>query len=941
MEIREWAPGELGVALESVAPLAQAVGPFAVVDLETTGLQTDPAAEILEFGLVLVDATRDVVTTLRTLVRPSAPLPRPIQRLTGLTDAQVASAPAVAEVRQAVADALEGRALVAHNAAFERHFLTRDVAASLRHAEYLDTQDLLALTHPDAPDLRLESFTRELLGTEERHRALDDALDTLRVLSAVGSQAQNGFPRAVRARRALERYAPDSPWLALLGKDLLVEEPSRPSQYVEIGPSAEAPVPFDEDAIAEALADAERGARYFPGYRVRGEQIELARHFVRTLADGGVLLLEGGTGVGKSLAYLAAAIPFAMERAAGGNHEPVIVSTRTKLLQDQLLSRDIEATARFLGYPELHALSIKGRANYVCQRRLERVLDEGREPSIFAEDRLAYAVLLACAETRRHGEVGTLPAALLRRYPALRELRRRAVAARAEQCSREQCAKQPGCPFGRRRQALGRAHLVVANHDLLLRWPPDYPAFTHTIADEVHELTGVADEVYAVEVRPEDVLDRVDELFGRPSETGRSDALLPARVRRPVQKDVRSARRALQQDFTALGRLLSERASEYGELQLPPHADRLFAEAASLADVSASRLDALAATARKLDPGGEDDEESAVERHTLELAAAALALRRAFHSPPEEAVAAFESLLPPFERWRLVIRAVSPAGPFHEQFLDRMESFAGVSASLFVGGDPFAALGELEIEGRPDEPLPVGPTHRLERVSVPSPFPYAEHMRVVALKSEGDLVEQTAATIADLARALGGRTLALFTSLRRMNQVAEILAESLRDEGFDILAPRRATDDPAALVERFRKTRGGGVLLGARTFWQGLDIPGADLQAVVIEKLPFEVPTELRKRREERLRAAGEDPFTRSSLGKMLLNLKQMVGRLVRTEDDRGLVVIVEGRHDRRYFRSLAKALPEGVAIRVVPRQSLPGVLAEIGLGTDPPSQLH
>jgi ATP-dependent DNA helicase DinG len=196
---------------------------------------------------------------------------------------------------------------------------------------------------------------------------------------------------------------------------------------------------------------------------------------------------------------------------------------------------------------------------------------------------------------------------------------------------------------------------------------------------------------------------------------------------------------------------------------------------------------------------------------------------------------------------------------FHERFADRLESLTCVSASLFVGGDSFAALGELELDG----PAGASGLLRARRVSVESPFPYPQHMRVVALDPGGDLVEETAEVLARLARLLGGRTLGLFTSLRRMRDAGELLAERLRGEGFDVLSPRRAADDPAALVERFARAGASGVLLGARTFWQGLDIPGPALQAVVIEKLPFEVPTELRKRREARLRAAGEDAFTR------------------------------------------------------------------------------
>jgi ATP-dependent DNA helicase DinG len=126
------------------------------------------------------------------------------------------------------------------------------------------------------------------------------------------------------------------------------------------------------------------------------------------------------------------------------------------------------------------------------------------------------------------------------------------------------------------------------------------------------------------------------------------------------------------------------------------------------------------------------------------------------------------------------------------------------------------------------------------------------------------------------------------------------------------------------------------VLLGARTFWQGLDIPGPALQAVVIEKLPFEVPTELRKRRQARLEQTGEDAFDRYTLGKMLLNLKQMTGRLIRTEEDRGVVVIVDARPDKNYFRRLADALPAGCGISLVGLDDLPRLLREVGIEPTP-----
>ncbi len=847
-----------------------------------------------------------------------------MQRLTGLADADVEGAPEIEELAGAIHAALEGRTLVAHNAAFERRFLARCVSPRLDAGRFLDTQDLLALTHPDAPDLRLETFTRALLGSEERHRALDDALDTARILSRAAAGAHAGEARYATARSALERYAPESPWLALLGKGPPLARVAEPDPFVPIPESREPPTPFHEDAVASVLSDAARCRRWLPGYRVRGEQIAIAREFVRVLADGGRLLLEGGTGVGKSLAYLAAAIPFVMEREAEGLSDPVVISTRTKLLQDQLLGKDIPAAAALLGYPELRALSIKGRANYVCGRRFQRVLAEGGEPRIFPEDRLAYAALSACARTRRHGEVGTVPAALLLRFPPLRDLLRRAVAARAEQCSREQCAREPGCPFGRRRAALARAQLVVANHDLMLRWPPDYPDFAHAIADEAHELGGVVDEVYAREVRPAEVLERIDDLFGRPSEGAPAEALLPSGRRRELQRDARVWRRGAQQDLAGLGRALSVRASEYGEVQLPVDAEQVFRDAAALAHSAAARLEAVAAAAERLTARDEDEEPGGVGRACSELRQAGTLLRGVFSDASEDAVAAFEQLDPPYDRWRLAVRPVAPGAAFHERFAARLETLACVSASLFVGGDPFAALGELELESRSQCPVAC--------VSVESPFPYAEHMRVVALEGSGDPVGETSAVLAELARLLGGRTLGLFTSLRRMRDVAERLALELRGDGFDVLAPRRATDDPLALVERFARAGCGSVLLGARSFWQGLDIPGSALQAVVIEKLPFERPTELSRRREARLRAEGEDAFQRYTAGKMLLNLKQMIGRLIRTEEDRGIAVIVDARTDRPYFERLGEALPAQSRVLRARRGELAALLAEVGI---------
>ena len=911
--------------------------------VEATGAAKAPATELLEFAAILLTEPGESPLALHSLFRPQLTLPAWRLRAAGRVAEDFAAAPPLSTWRERITEALAGRTLIARSAADLKAFLARDISPALARAQTLDLEDLLALTHPDRWPTKTAVGNGPEASTDYSPGALGQATEALDALVAAATNSGSGELRYRNARRALERHFPASPWLQLLKADPALDDESQSvRQFVQIGESPEAPVPNDIEAIASVLADTERGERHFRGYRVRREQIDLMRGFHRALAHGGHLLLEGGTGVGKSLAYLAAAIPFAMERAEAGARDPLIISTRTRLLQDQLLEKDIAAAARMLGYPGLRALSIKGRANYVCEQRLQDVLALGAAQGLLDEDRNAYAVLTVCARTRPGGEVGSLPAQLLRRYPLLLELAQRSVARRAEQCSREECGKRRNCPFGKRRAALARAHLVVANHDLLLRWPPDYPRFQHVIADEGHELAGVADEVYARVVRPEELRERIDEVFGAPDLAPAAPntfaGLLPRKQRLEAAREVSEVRRSLALDFSAIGRAVVERASEYGEVQLPPDPARLYPQAARLAEMAAARLDGLARLAEELDARAEwsfeetpptvSDGPTPVERSAEAFREAALGLRFAFAEGGEDAVAAFDRLVVPYDRWVLSIRSVSPAGPFHQHFMEGLESFAAVSATLFVGGDAFAAMGELELEERS--------AFGIERLVASSPFDYENHMRVAALRTQPDSenpVLETARVLALLARLLGGRTLGLFTSLRRMEEVAELLSADLAEEAIEVLAPRRAVDDPGGLVERFRGLPGGGVLLGSRTFWQGVDIPGEDLQAVVIEKLPFEVPTELRRRREARVTEFGQNAFQRYRLGKMLLNLKQMTGRLIRGEGDRGIVVIVQARTDRNYFDQLETAFPPGTSIRVIDTAEIPGLVAELGIG--------
>jgi len=188
LQVERRDPASLGLTpsgLEALAPWLDVVGPVAVVKLETTGLPTSRSSEILEVGIVLLDSDESTVGVAGTLLRPRHGVPSAVSRRTGLVEQDLRARPTLSMVRDEVRNLLGDRVLVAHQADFERRFLERDIHAGFGSASYLEIQEILAFTHPDAADLRLETFTRLLLGREERHRALEAAVDAASVLAAL------------------------------------------------------------------------------------------------------------------------------------------------------------------------------------------------------------------------------------------------------------------------------------------------------------------------------------------------------------------------------------------------------------------------------------------------------------------------------------------------------------------------------------------------------------------------------------------------------------------------------------------------------------------------------------------------------------------------------------------------------------------------------------
>ena len=320
--------------------------------------------------------------------------------------------------------------------------------------------------------------------------------------------------------------------------------------------------------------------------------------------------------------------------------------------------------------------------------------------------------------------------------------------------------------------------------------------------------------------------------------------------------------------------------------------------------------DTLADLGRRLAETAESDDHPATGASETLIDAASI-LRRSLPVPDEDYVVRFRGLARRSnDQWRLVATPVSPAADFQFEILDRVRTLFGTSATVSVADDARGALGSLELEER------AGDRYRLDP-PVESPFDYANNLEVVFIDEptrRERLVDNTVEVLATLAERLGGSTMGLFTSRDRLATVADLLDRRLSPHGISVIAPSSGNADPHDLVRTFTEHR-SAVLLGARAFWQGIDVPGDACRAVVIEKLPFDVPGDpLIQRRTELIERAGGSGFYDYSVPRMLLRLKQMIGRLIRTPTDRGMVVIVEARCDRAYFERLQEALPPRAA---------------------------
>jgi len=946
-----------------------AIDTYVALDLEATGM--DPSRhEIIEVAAV-VFGRQGELERFDSLVRPRGRLSLDIAALTGIDPSALASAPTFGEIAPRLRRLLAGRPIVGQSVWMDVSML--DAAGIVLPNPSYDTFELATLLLPDIPVYTLAAIAAHL-GVEPPlgHRALADAAATAAVFGAIlerldqldastlerlATYARIGewsfadlFERLGQERWSGPLFAPLEPAAGTGGlHELAFLTPRDRPESLRRTSSRE---PIELRRVRAALAPGGALSRVVHGYEHRPQQVAMAVAVASALNDDGRLMVEAGTGTGKSVAYLLPAVLHATERG-----ETVVVSTNTLALQDQLFRKDVPDLRRALA-GNGHALHfetavLKGRANYLCLRRwfaLER--QPLTDP---AEARLRAKILVWLA----HTETGDR--AELRLSPEEEALWRH-VAEEEDACIASRCVYQQRnqCFLYRARRAAEHAHLVIVNHALLLTdvmaGSRVLPEYEHLVVDEAHHLEDQATAQFGFAVDERAVAEHLDGVvrtegalvagtlptvsayLARVADGAAGKRRAEAAAERTRLSVGRSdaARTATTHLFARLNGLVT-RDEGYGggfdrSLRLTDGVRRdgawlevellwepLERELRELDDHLRWFVEALEAV-----PVDDNAEEPDVQHDELliELGLAirggaelAVRLQSAIGSPDPETVYWIE-------RSQFGDRATLYAAPLHvggvlrDQLFASLRSVVLTSATITTDGTFDYVAERLGLEDT-------------DELAVPSPFDY-ERSTLLYLADDIPEPNQPAyprrlqETLVALCDATRGRALVLFTSHAALQATYKAIRGPLEEIGVLVLA-QRTDGSPRQLVERL-KTTPNVVVLGTATFWEGVDVVGSALSLLVITKLPFAVPSDpVFAARSELF----EEPFLQYAVPQAVLKFKQGFGRLIRSSQDRGVCAVLDRRVlSKRYGASFVQSLPE-CSVTVGSTHDLPDAAAD------------
>ncbi len=911
-----------------------------VMDTETTGL--DPKAdELIEISACIVHGN-EVVGHFDTFVDPGRTIPANIVELTGITQDDVDGAPDPGVAVEQFAEFAGGRRIVAHNAGFDRGFIMHRAAPGAVSEEWMDSLTLSNIVLPRLKSHRLEDLSRAFGVHASTHRAHDD-VEALAALWPVLVAGAYALPDGLAAYIA--SIAPETPWpLRSVFRDAAhagvgdgADESARgrfrlgtglrrpriqthaPARAAERGESTELSFPGDEELDADFSAEGVAGAMY-PGFEPREPQLQMAHEVLDAFRKNEFRVLEAGTGVGKSMAYL---LPAA--RVARANDVHVGVATKTNALTDQLMYHELPELSRALG--GLDYVSLKGYDHYLCLRKLRALC---KKDDLNAGAIEFAATLLGFTAHTTWGDLG----ALRIHWPY--DLRGEVVPT-SQSCLKSKCSfyNSNQCYLHGARRRAEKADIIVTNHALLFRNLEADGAILprgmrHWVIDEAHAVEEEARSQMSEKIDARDlqhVLRQIDGSGGivaqarKQAERASGADVLYAKAH-DVEAAVSEVRGSAGRFFIFVKDLYTnvEDPGTYSEMDIwigdELRESAVWGPVRQEGGMLADALEGLAKDLKELATALEEcDEDDGVSKGDVSsIACRVNEMRGALDlvlggTNKDYAYAAHVHRDPERTAESLSALRLDIGSALAEEFYPDVDSVIFTSATIALGkGDaPFAsflhAAGLDRIEQGRFSCRTIESSYDFDRnmrillpAGMPGPYDPGYHERMVELLYEVHV-------------AMGGSTLTLFTNRKEMQRYAGELRERLEDAGLE-LAVQPSGAGRHTVRERFIAEEKLS-LFALKAFWEGFDAPGDTLRCVVIPKLPFENarnPLLL-----ERMEREGRRAWGRYSLPKTIVEMKQAAGRLIRRSGDSGFLVLADGRlQTKGYGRQVLQAMPSG-----------------------------
>ncbi|MGF9966658.1 ATP-dependent DNA helicase DinG [Bacillus rhizoplanae] len=907
---------------------------YVVVDLETTGnAWKDGKDKITQIAAVVVE-DGEILEIFSSFVNPERDIPPFITELTGIDETLVKQAPLFRDVAPMIIELLQGSYFVAHNVHFDWNFLQEE----LRQAGFLevtcpkiDTVEMAHILLPTADSYKLRDLAKRYgFDHDQPHRADSDAMVTaeifLQLLSKMESLPLVTLQALYELSDMFQSNIGDIMSVCILNK--MIHGTDDAEKYdihrnialckrnyaLQIG---EEKIADFSSFLTEAM---QRLAEVMPFFEKREGQQMMINEVYEALRDSRFSLIEAGTGTGKTLAYLLPSIFYAKEK-----EQPVVISTQTVQLQQQILAKEIPLLKKILPFP-FEVAMLKGRKHYLCLHKFEHALGEVDN---HYDDALTKAKILVWLLETDSGDRDEL------NIPAGGKFLWERICSDAHSPNSIKSAWFSRCFYQRAKNKALFADVVITNHTLLFQ---DFvseesllASCEHIIFDEAHHLEETASRALGEQfscmyfqlilsrfgtLETSDVLAKVYDMMKQSQIAVRSEFQTISRTLKEIKFDADEL-------FQMLRTFIFQKTKqEHAPVNMPlmyrydvnKERGKLWRSIVELTDRFLHQLGKLLMLLEKQGEMLQRQNEWEMHMITGEFVHLIEVLSKMTHSLRKliledtsyvtwmeaETKGTIHSTI-------LYAQPVDISDLFADQFLTRKRSVIFTSATLTVN-DTFDYIEEELglVDFTPNT------------LTIPSPFHYEEQVKLMVSTdvphikhvSEEEYVRAVSEHIMKIAKATNGRMLVLFTSYEMLKQTFEVLKKEEALEEFLLLTQSVHNRSRTRMIRKFQEFE-KSILLGTSSFWEGIDIPGEALSCLVIVRLPFTSPHQpMMQAKSERLKEKGEDSFTKIALPQAILRFKQGFGRLIRTTTDTGTVFVLDRRltasfYGKRFIQSI------------------------------------